>query len=152
MRTLLILICVVCLGAAPNPPDVWAANPWREVNGKLCHLQPLYDYLNRGGDRSVKEKNPMLAWTVFHRARVLQVLSDGLMVERIEFGAGLRAADRVVMVRNFPTDGIVDEQRLKFVAMPAGTWSGTSTEGARLTRPAFDYGIPVAAPKEKARP
>jgi len=141
---LLGVLAAQSVSAAEEP---WAANPWRVVEGKRCHLQPLYDFLNRGGDRSALEKNPMPAWSVFERAVVVQVTAEGLLLDRGVWFT--ERGGRMVMIKNFPVDGLVDGQRVSFVARPAGTWSGLDTSGARRTLPAFDYGIPVAAPKAR---
>ena len=133
-------------------------DPLRVVEGKIYSLRPVYDWENLPStDRS---KRPMPEWIgtsnyKFYGLsyRVEHVLPQGLLLrgsgEFVLGGAysGLNFDQPMIFLTNYPhADRLVDGQTIQFLALRAGSYHYTGSDGAAYAIAEYDYGKPYVPP------
>lgn len=154
MRVLLAALAFACLSA--KAADGWRqyspkmiAHPLRAVGTNRVSLDPLFAWIRANGNQAGRDsatindrrKNPMPQWRAL-KMRVTDVSDTGVFgyVFLIDRDFDRREQDGLVVLRNWPTKGIAEGDRIELVALEAGT---EKVNGRTLRK--YDGGLPYAA-------
>jgi len=158
---ILFLILMASISFAQNLPF----DPYRKVGNGYYDLRPLYSWIGSVRSREQSRQpiplgearnRPMQEWfssempfeSILVQYKVDQVLDDGLLIHEARFNgySGTTVEDKPFFLTNYPSfKNLTDNQKIKFLALRAGSYKFTDTQGAMRTIPLYDYGIPVSA-------
>jgi len=160
--TWLILALGLLAVSAPAQPSRYEVlklpyHPLRQVGGKVYSLQRIYDWDKTATIRDATPR-PMQEWIGYRNRsdfaldyRAAQVLPEGLILqssgerwgpEMDNYGEDSKYnKDKPILLKNYPgADALVDGQKIQFLAIRAGSFRYTGTDGAEYTIAAYDYG------------
>jgi len=171
--TWLILALGVLAVSAPAQPSRYEVlklpyHPIRQVGEKVYSLQRIYDWDKKATPRDPTPR-PMQEWIGYKNRkdfalhyRVEQVLREGLILRSSGefawigepfgygeeyYGEGKYNKSEPILLKNYPgADALVGGQKIQFLAIRAGSFRYTGTDGAEYTIAAYDYGKPYVAP------
>lgn len=165
MKTFLLILLVVLVTAISFGQNL-PLHPYRKVGDRYYDLRPLYSWIDSVQSRRRNHEEiplkfeannrPMKEWFkwfssemplrrlqldgVLVQYEVDQVLNDGLLVHEEDM-----VDEKPFFLTNYPGyKNLTDNQKINFLALHAGSYKYTDTQGAVRTVPLYDYGIPVS--------
>jgi hypothetical protein len=166
MKTALLIAGALCgLAISSIAEDLISLplpyHPRRQIGDKVYSLQPVYDWIKSEQNKTVER--PMKEWIGYRTRndfgldyRVEQVVPEGLILRSSGerwFGPNGFSEERnyeshqAILLLNYPgATNLIDHQHIQFLAIRAGNFKYTGTDGAEHAIAAYDYGKPPVTP------
>lgn len=121
-------------------------DPFREVNGTIYDVTPIFDYVKNGGTELWRGNNqgpwPLPDWTVFSGTVTEVIGTNGLLITSDHRFTDTR---ETIRIKNYPNqDVIVDGKPICGIAMKDGRYQFRDVRGSISTVRSLDWGTTPA--------